>query len=146
VFLRTCDSQVIFSNSIISFFWASTRAFNFERGFFLKVIGLLADRGEVRITDIAIQLGVSKPSVVVAVKVLEEQGFLKHERYRSVILTEQGKEKIAEIRGRYEFLVLFLKDILGVSPKTAEQDSCKMEHILSEETLKKMKNLRGYQG
>jgi DtxR family Mn-dependent transcriptional regulator len=113
---------------------------------YLKVMGLLADRGEVRITDVAIQLGVSKPSVVVAVKVLEDQGFLKHERYRNVILTERGKEKAAEIRGRYEFLVLFLKDILGFSPKTAEQDSCKMEHILSEETLKKMKNLRSYQG
>ncbi|MDR2659306.1 MAG: metal-dependent transcriptional regulator [Spirochaetaceae bacterium] len=112
---------------------------------YLKAIGLLADRGknvrEVRITDVAARLGVSKPSAVVAVKALEKQGFLKHERYSNVILTEKGEEKAAEIKGRYEFILSFLKDMLGVSQKTAEQDSCKMEHILSKETLEKMKNL-----
>jgi DtxR family Mn-dependent transcriptional regulator len=109
---------------------------------YLKAIGLLADRGEVRITDIAIQLGVSKPSVVVAIKALETQGLLKHKRYRNVVLTEQGKEKTAEIISRYEFLLVFLRDVLGVSSKIAEQDSCKMEHIVSEETLRQMKNLK----
>jgi DtxR family Mn-dependent transcriptional regulator len=112
---------------------------------YLKTIGFLADRGKVRITDIAIQLGVSKPSAVAAIKALETRGFLKHKRYHNVTLTEQGKEKAAEIRGRYEFLLLFLRDVLGVSPKVAERDSCKMEHIVSEETLRQMKNLTSCQ-
>ncbi|MDR2632611.1 MAG: metal-dependent transcriptional regulator [Treponema sp.] len=112
---------------------------------YLKIIGLLAGRGKVRITDIALQRRVAKPSAVIAIKALEAQGLLKHERYRDVILTEQGTEKAAEISGRYEFLLWFLRDVLGVSQKTAEQDSCKMEHIVSEETLRQMKNVKAYQ-
>jgi DtxR family Mn-dependent transcriptional regulator len=109
---------------------------------YLKTIGLLADMGEVRITDIAIRLGVSKPSVVVAIRSLEEQGLLEHKRYRTVTLTKRGKEKAVEIRGRYEFLLSFFQDVVGVSVETAERDSCKMEHIVSDETLRKMKNLK----
>jgi DtxR family Mn-dependent transcriptional regulator len=109
---------------------------------YLKTIGLLADRGEVRITDIAVRLGVSNPSALTAVRSLEEQGFLKHGYYRAVTLTEQGKEKAAELRGRYEFLSSFLQNVVGISAEVAKQDSCKLEHILSEETLKKMKSVK----
>jgi DtxR family Mn-dependent transcriptional regulator len=108
---------------------------------YLEMVGFLSDEGEVRVTDIASRLGVSKPSVLTALKTLEDQGLLEHERYRSVTLTERGKEAAAEIRGRHDFLTAFLHNILGVSPDIAEQDACKMEHVLSEETLKKMKAL-----
>jgi DtxR family Mn-dependent transcriptional regulator len=108
---------------------------------YLEMVGFLSDEGEVRVTDIAARLGVSKPSVLTALKILEEQGLLEHERYRSVTLTERGKEVAAEIRGRHDFLTSFLHDLLGVSLDIAEQDACKMEHVLSEETLKKMKAL-----
>jgi Mn-dependent DtxR family transcriptional regulator len=61
-------------------------------------------------------------------------------------LNEDETEKVAEIRGRYDVLVSFLHDMVGVSVETAKQDSCKMEHIVSEETLKKLKHLKWYQG
>jgi DtxR family Mn-dependent transcriptional regulator len=108
---------------------------------YLEMVGFLSDDGEVRVTDIASRLGVSKPSVLTALKTLEDQGLLEHERYRSVTLTERGKEAAAKIRGRHDFLTAFLQNVLGVSPDIAEQDACKMEHVLSEETLKKMKAL-----
>jgi DtxR family Mn-dependent transcriptional regulator len=108
---------------------------------YLEMVGFLSDEGEVRVTDIASRLGVSKPSVLTALKTLEDQGLLEHERYRSVTLTERGKAAAAEIRGRHNFLRSFLLDVLGVSPEIAEQDACKMEHVLSDETLKKMKSL-----
>jgi DtxR family Mn-dependent transcriptional regulator len=112
---------------------------------YLKTIGFLAARGEVRITDVAARLGVSKPSVLAAVRTLEEQGFLKHGYYRTVILTERGKEKAAELRERCEFLSSFLQDVVGVSVEAAKRDSCQLEHIVSEETLKKMKILKRHQ-
>jgi DtxR family Mn-dependent transcriptional regulator len=108
---------------------------------YLEMVGFLSDDGEVRVTDIASRLGVSKPSVLTALKILEDRGLLEHERYRSVTLTEQGKEAAAEIRGRHDFLTSFLHNVVGVSLNVAEQDACKMEHVLSEETLKKMKAL-----
>jgi DtxR family Mn-dependent transcriptional regulator len=108
---------------------------------YLEMVSFLSDDGEVRVTDIATRLGVSKPSVLTAVKTLEMQGLLEHERYRAVTLTQKGALRAAEIRDRHNFLTVFLRDTLGVSAETAEDDACKMEHILSEETLKKMKLL-----
>jgi DtxR family Mn-dependent transcriptional regulator len=108
---------------------------------YLEMVSFLADDGEVRVTDIATRLGVSKPSVLTALKSLEEQGLLEHERYRTVSLTRQGVTQAAEIRDRHSFLTNFLKDVVGVSAETAEKDACKMEHLLSDETLKKMKAL-----
>jgi DtxR family Mn-dependent transcriptional regulator len=105
---------------------------------YLEMVSFLADDGEVRVTDIASRLGVSKPSVLTALKTLEEQGLLEHERYRSVALTKKGVDRAAEIRGRHFFLTTFLHDVVGVDEDTAEKDACKMEHILSEETLQKM--------
>jgi DtxR family Mn-dependent transcriptional regulator len=108
---------------------------------YLEMVSFLSDEGEVRVTDIATRLKVSKPSVLTALRTLEEQGLLEHERYRTVTLTEKGARRAAGIRDRHNFLTAFLRDTLGVSPETAEEDACKMEHILSEETLKRMKLL-----
>ncbi|MDR2740797.1 MAG: metal-dependent transcriptional regulator [Treponema sp.] len=108
---------------------------------YLEMVSFLSDDGEVRVTDIASRLGVSKPSVLTALKTLEEQGLLEHQRYRSVTLTPKGAERAAEIRRRHYFLTAFLRDVVGVDDETAEKDACKMEHILSEVTLEKMKIL-----
>ena len=110
---------------------------------YLEMVSFLADEGEVRVTDIAARLKVSKPSVLTALKSLKEQGLLEHERYRTVSLTREGAVRAAKIRERHSFLSAFLQNILGVSPETAEGDACKMEHLLSEETLKKMRALVG---
>jgi DtxR family Mn-dependent transcriptional regulator len=108
---------------------------------YLEMVSFLADDGEVRVTDIASRLGVSKPSVLTALRVLEDQGLLEHERYRTVTLTKKGGLLAADIRERHYFLTAFLRDILGVNAETAEKDACKMEHFLSEETLKKIRAL-----
>ncbi|MDR1637862.1 MAG: metal-dependent transcriptional regulator [Treponema sp.] len=108
---------------------------------YLEMVSFLADEGEVRITDIAARLGVSKPSVLTALRTLEERGLLEHERYRTVSLTRKGAVQAAEIRDRHSFLTSFLRDVVGVNAEVAEKDACKMEHLLSEETLKKMKAL-----
>jgi DtxR family Mn-dependent transcriptional regulator len=102
---------------------------------YLKMISFLSDAGEVRVTDIARCLGVSKPSVLKALKSLEEKALINHERYGSVLLTEKGKGLAAEIRERHELLKNFLRLKLNVSEVNAGKDACRMEHILSEETV-----------
>ena len=106
---------------------------------YLEMVSFLADDGDVRVTDIAARLHVSKPSVLTALRVLEDQGLIEHERYRTVSLTQQGALRAAKIRDRHNFLTLFLRDVVGVSADIAEKDACKMEHLLSEETLLKMR-------
>ena len=105
---------------------------------YLEMVSFLDDEGPVRVTDIAGRLGVSKPSVLTALRTLEGQGFLQHERYSTVTLTAEGRKQAALIRERHDMLTLFLRDIIGVSRQTADADACKMEHHLSKETLEKM--------
>jgi DtxR family Mn-dependent transcriptional regulator len=110
---------------------------------YLEMVGFLSDDGNVRVTDIASRLGVSKPSVITALKTLKEQELIEHKRYQNVTLTKKGAQKAAEIRKRHQFLTDFLTDVVGVEQTTAERDACKMEHVLSPETMKKMKVLAG---
>ncbi|MDR2842423.1 MAG: metal-dependent transcriptional regulator [Spirochaetaceae bacterium] len=105
---------------------------------YLEMVSFLSDEGEVRVTDIASRLGFSKPSVFTAVKSLEEKELVEHKRYSTISLTAKGKALAKEIRERHNLLTEFLNKILGVNAETAEKDACKMEHVLSEETLSKM--------
>ncbi len=103
---------------------------------YLETISLLHDRNRIaRVTDIAKELGVSKPSVHTALHELERRGLIEHEHYGEVFLTPSGKAASASIRERHTALAGFLREVLGVSPAVAEQDACRMEHILSDETM-----------
>jgi DtxR family Mn-dependent transcriptional regulator len=106
---------------------------------YLEMVSFLSDEGEVRVTDIAARLGFSKASVSAALKSLEEQGFVQHQRYRKVALTETGKELAEKVRQKHDLITEFLEHKLGVSAEIAEKDACKIEHIISDETYEKMK-------
>ncbi len=109
---------------------------------YLESVSFLAEEheGQVRITDIAERLHVSKPSVVNAMRSLEDQGYVTYEHYGTISLTKAGKSKAELIRDRHTVLTKFLNKILGVALETAEIDACKIEHVLSEDTLRKLKH------
>ena len=99
--------------------------------------------GLVRGAYIARELGVTKPTVSVALKEMEAAGYLAIQPDRTVELTEKG-EKIGEyVIKRYETVYRLLTD-LGVDKKTAAEDACNMEHGISEETLTALCDLRQF--
>jgi DtxR family Mn-dependent transcriptional regulator len=103
---------------------------------YLETISLLHDRLRIaRVTDIATELGVSKPSVHAALHELERRGLITHEHYGEVFLSPEGKEASAEIRRRHGLLTAFLREEVGVPADIAEQDACRIEHYLSKETM-----------
>jgi DtxR family Mn-dependent transcriptional regulator len=93
------------------------------------------DFGGVRTTDIASRLGVSKASVNQAMASLAERGLIQQERYGPVMLTEPGLRYAKTVRNRHSTIRRFLIFTLGVSESTAEADACKIEHVLSQETM-----------
>jgi len=114
---------------------------------YLETISVLHERSHIaRVTDIANELGVTKPSVHMALHELEKRGFIEHENYGEVFLTAEGKVVSSAIRNRHEILTAFLRDVLKVNPETAEKDACRMEHIISEETLLKIAGFCQAQG
>ncbi len=106
---------------------------------YLEAISLASNEdGLARVTDIRDLLKVKTPSVTGALRVLAEGGYLKHEPYRGVTLTAKGRRTAEDVKKRHAILSRFLTDVLGVAPKTANIDACKMEHTVSKETLEKL--------
>jgi DtxR family Mn-dependent transcriptional regulator len=100
---------------------------------------IIRDKKVARVKDIAEDLNVKKPSVINAIKELKSRGLVEHEKYGYIELTEKGMTRSKEISEKHGVLTHFFRDILQVSSKTAEEDACKMEHILSDESWKKLK-------
>lgn len=95
---------------------------------------LIQEHGEARITDIAIRLNVTTVTVSKRIRKLADGGLVVAEKYRSVQLTELGREIAIRSRERHELVLAFLVS-LGVSPEVAEADAEGIEHHCSEETL-----------
>ena len=86
---------------------------------------------EVRVTDIARRLKVTRPSVVGMIKHLTDHGFVMHSHYGKVRLTPAGLEIAREMLHRHRVLRRFLEEVLGLDAEIAEIDACRMEHTLS---------------
>jgi DtxR family manganese transport transcriptional regulator len=103
---------------------------------YVELIADLIDvRGEARAVDIAVRLGVTQATVANTISRLQRDGLIEHRPYRSIFLTEAGRELAEMARRRHRLVVAFLR-CLGISEQTAEQDAEGVEHHLSDETLK----------
>ncbi|RPF42574.1 DtxR family iron (metal) dependent repressor [Thermodesulfitimonas autotrophica] len=106
---------------------------------YLEAILELADTNKVvRVTDIAARLGIAKPSVAQALGHLKRLGLVTQERYGPVWLTEEGRAQAAEVRRRHRALFYFLTAVLGVPASVAERDACRMEHVISSQTMDRL--------
>ena len=98
------------------------------------VLVLQRQLGLVRSVDLADHLKVTKPSVSRAVSTLKDDGFLIMDQDNFLYLTDSGREIAERIYERHCF---FRKKLIaaGVSPEVAEEEACKMEHAISEDTF-----------
>jgi len=107
---------------------------------YLEAILIVEKRDKkVKSVKIAELLGVSKPGVNKAMNVLKDNNLIDKADYGDITLTDKGREIANRIYEKHLLIKEFLI-ILGVSEETAEQDCCKIEHILSDETLKQINN------
>ena len=90
-------------------------------------------RGYIRSVDVAEHLGVTKPSVTYATKRLRENGYIEMDKDGLITLTDRGMAIAAKMLDRHHTLTSFLV-ALGVDAKTAEEDACKIEHDISQQT------------
>ena len=106
---------------------------------YLEAVFMLQKRnGYTRCTDVAEHLGVKKPSVSRAVKELSKMGYLMKEADGTLSLTEQGRKIAERIYEKHQFFTQQLIEA-GVSPDIASRDACKLEHVISETSFKKLK-------
>lgn len=106
---------------------------------YLESILLLSEKSaEVHRIDVAKDLGVSGAAVNKAVKILVGKGYV-YEAGKHLRLTGEGKKYAEEVFERHCILREFLMR-LGVGEATAEEDACRMEHLISDETFAAIKN------
>ena len=105
-----------------------------------RIQELIEAKGYARVVDIAGSLGISQASVTNMVKRLDAEGFVRHEKYRGLVLTPEGERIAKEIAKRHRILTDFLS-LLGVSPPEVERDVEGMEHHLSVSTLESIEAL-----
>ncbi len=111
---------------------------------YLKAIYKLSERTQlVRSIDIAVYLGVSKPSVHSAVTTLQKEGLVIKPLGGEIQLTEEGRKQGEIITAKFQIIRQFLITCCDVNELIASADACKMEHIISNDSIFALKKYLG---
>lgn len=102
------------------------------------ILTLQKKLGQVRSIDIANEMNFSKPSVSVAMKNLREKGFITIDDGGHIFLTDSGKKQATDVLEKHTILTNWLIS-LGVDKEIAQEDACRMEHDMSDETFLALK-------
>ena len=102
------------------------------------IFNLSGELDKVRVTDIAERLGVRMPAVTRAVQGLEKLRMIERDDGRGICLTSLARKLAGALVHRHSDLVTFLTEVLGVDERTAEADTCQMEHGISPETAQSL--------
>ena len=106
---------------------------------YLETIFILSKKnGAVRSIDVANEMNFTKPSISVAMKRLREDEYITVNNDGNITLTDKGMEIASRIYERHQLIAKILM-ALGVNEETAYEDSCKIEHDLSQESFEKIK-------
>jgi len=106
---------------------------------YLETILILSEKNaSVRSIDVASEMNFSKPSVSRALGILKNNGYVTVDANGCISLTDEGEKIAVKIYERHKVLTEVLES-LGVSPETASEDACRMEHVISDETFNAMK-------
>lgn len=106
---------------------------------YLETILVLSKKSEnVRAIDIARHMSFSKPSVSRAMKNLKNDNYIEIDENGNITLTERGFDIAYKIYEKHKILTKFFIS-LGIDEKTAEDDACKIEHVISDKTFEVIK-------
>ncbi|MBQ1186563.1 MAG: metal-dependent transcriptional regulator [Clostridia bacterium] len=103
------------------------------------ILILTRKKPNVRAIDICEHMGYSKPSVSRALGLLKTGGYVTADKDGFLSLTDIGLETAEKILARHKVITEYLIK-LGVSAETASNDACKIEHVISDESFKAIKN------
>lgn len=111
---------------------------------YLEVIyRLINEKGYASTSDISERLDVKKPTASIMITKLAKMGYLRHEKYRGMKLTELGEQVARSVINRHEIIAEFL-EMLGIDRETAYVDTEGIEHHVQEETLERLRKTAEY--
>jgi DtxR family Mn-dependent transcriptional regulator len=102
------------------------------------ILTLVESEGEAHVKDIAQSLDVAMPSVTGALRGLAGRALVNYRPYGPVTLTRQGRRAAEGVRQRHALLTAFLADILGLDGERAEENACRIEHVVDDVVLDRL--------
>ncbi len=105
---------------------------------YLEALDIIIEKkGYAQVKDVTKFLGVGASSVTEMFQKLGNAGYINYEKYSGVTLTKKGKNIAKKTRKKHDTLKEFLL-IIGVDEKVANEDACKIEHIVNQETMNRL--------
>ena len=114
--------------------------------YLLRILRLTNGEGVAKTTEIAALMNVSAASVTEMLKTLANDGLVTYRKYKGVSLTGAGLAHAKRVRDKHQIAERFLMDVLDKDQGAAHEEACEMEHILSDESAKKMCHIIGGSG
>ncbi len=110
----------------------------------MAIYELLKKNGYVRGVDVAKYLDISRSSVSITMKKLISRGYVVEDENKFYKFTSQGEALINSVLSKRHIIKMFFEEVLGLSEKLAEEEACKIEHLLEEETGQKFMSFMGF--
>ncbi len=112
---------------------------------YLECIWELTQEGSpARTTDIAKRMKFSPASVTEMLQKLDASGYITYEKYKGALLTKEGMRIGSTIKRRHRLLERFLVDILGIDKEKSHDEACRLEHMLSEESERRISEIMNH--
>lgn len=106
---------------------------------YLKTMYVLKKQnGNIRVTDVAIKMSCTKPSVNKALNNLKKNGLVNYESYGTIELTGEGENLAKKILEAYDIIYLFLKDVLNLKQEDAESEAEKIKSTITDDTINRL--------
>lgn len=112
--------------------------------YLMAIDALREEYGYARVTDVAEMLEVSRGAASMAISQLKKRGWVTEDPHRFLLLADEGYQMAILVEQNFRILSKFFEEVLGVSPETALSDACKMEHLMSLETGRRLVWLMRY--
>jgi len=105
-----------------------------EEEYIEAIYSVVEDKGYAKVTDVSKELEVGLPAVTEMFQRLDDKGYINYTKYSGVTLTTEGEQIAHKLCEKHEVLRDFLV-ILGLDEGIADEDACKIEHIVEPETI-----------
>lgn len=101
------------------------------------IYDIVLKKGYAKVVDVSKALNLSPPTVTEMFKKLDEEGYIEYIKYSGVTLTKKGEAVAKHLRARHKTIKNFLL-MLGLDNAVADEDACKIEHIVSDKTVERL--------
>jgi DtxR family Mn-dependent transcriptional regulator len=102
------------------------------------ILALEADHGRVRVRDLADRLSVHKSTVTAALKILTDKDLIEYEPYGRIVMTRTGRRAAERVSADHAVVKTFLTEVLLIDGATAEENACRMEHVMDRDVLNRL--------